>query len=87
MLVGEYSFERLATLDFNKSPAQFYCSTSVAHRMLDLIVLSLLNVATIHSRKFKLLSQQLVSMGLEHMNLTTTTIVYARQRANIVVIV
>jgi hypothetical protein len=76
----------LAVLDFNKLSPQFYCSSTQGQLMLDIVVTTLLTVATVHSRRPKVLSQALVTRGLQNMSVSNTSIVYARQRTNVTVV-
>jgi hypothetical protein len=58
------SHNRLAVIDFTKPSSQFISPFPLGHKHLDLMIASLLTVAIVHTRKSKMISQNLVSAGV-----------------------
>lgn len=58
------SHNPLAVIDFTKPSPQFISLSPLGHKHLDLMIASLLAVAIVHTRKSKMISQNLVSAGV-----------------------
>lgn len=60
------SHNRLAVIDLTKPSPQFISLSSLGHKHLDLMIASLLTVAIVHTRKSKMILQNLASARVYH---------------------